>query len=864
MERGLTLAIIALVSASMQANAAPEPAPSTPPATKPAQMDTTEFPGLPWGSFQAFPELIFWTTRDDNIYAQRTGEVEDTVYTLSPSLLLKSDWQRHALNLDAGGDLDRYQDQSSEDVNDYWLGFDGTVELTEQTQLFGGMRHTRDHEDRYVPGTPGPDLQREPTQYDHNEGHLGVASEIGRVRLRGGATYDSYDFENDTTTTGNRINNDDRRHDLTSLGVRAGYVLSPNYEPFIQYATDRRSYDAPIDGTTFNRDSDGYRAALGMRFKQPQRRISGEVFAGSMRQRFDHSGFSDIHKPYFGALLAWRPNPVTRVTGFIDRSLEETTLALNDVYAAASLDTSYGFKIERELTSRLSVLARAAYIDSEYQSFDRQDKIIDAGAGLRYYVSPTVFVGGDLRVIDRASDDMDGEYRRSQLTFSLGYTPGRSRNYRLPLQTLASAGNDPLIALPLTDLFSGAYAGAAISHGQLDTQTSGTRGGDGSDTSPFGAPGFGEALFLGYGQQFQRWYLGIEAEAEQSQARWSFSKDKADARSTSLDKDDSYGLSLRGGYVVNNGSLLYLRAGRVRTRFDSYYTINQQAALASDQDDRQDGNRLGIGADVPAGERLFLRMEYAYTDYDAYHVAYTNDDGPTSERFATEEGQFRLGLGWRFGGAALLPIPLQPATQGFYAGAQIGHGGVDSRLEGRHSESGEPPFSQAFAGDFAGMGGVYGVFAGYGKSFGRWYAGLEAEVDTARIDWKHTRETSGAGGRDFSVEKKSDYGVALRLGYSLPNGTLLYGRAGPVRGRFNTTWAKGNNPDANIDRSYKVNGTRYGMGAEIPLSQNAFARLDYTRTYYDSYGFKSGHGAPDEMDFENRESLFRMGLGFRF
>jgi opacity protein-like surface antigen len=102
------------------------------------------------------------------------------------------------------------------------------------------------------------------------------------------------------------------------------------------------------------------------------------------------------------------------------------------------------------------------------------------------------------------------------------------------------------------------------------------------------------------------------------------------------------------------------------------------------------------------------------------------------------------------------------------------------------------------------------------------------------------------------------------VGYSLPNGTLLYGRAGPVRGRFNTTWAKGNDTDANIDRSYKVDGMRYGMGAEVPLSQNAFVRLDYTRTHYDSYGFKSGHSAPDEMDFENRESLFRMGLGFRF
>jgi len=256
-------------------------------------------------------------------------------------------------------------------------------------------------------------------------------------------------------------------------------------------------------------------------------------------------------------------------------------------------------------------------------------------------------------------------------------------------------------------------------------------------------------------------------------------------------------------------------------------------------------------------------MEYAYTDYDAYDVDYVDDDGRASERFANEEGQFRLGVGWRFA-AAPSPVPLQPAVQGFYVGAHAGHGGLDSHLDGYHSEDGAPPLSQAYTGDFSGMGGIYGAFVGYGRSFARWYVGLEAEVDTGRTDWSHNRETNGEGGRDFSVEKKSDYGLALRLGYSLPNGTLLYGRAGPVRARFNTTWAKGGNADANIDRSYNANGMRYGIGAEIPLTQQAFARLDYTRTNYDSYGFRTGHGNPDEMEFDNRESLFRMGLGFRF
>lgn len=183
MDRELVLAMAVLGLGSITpASAAPEPAPSAVPISATLKKaDTREFPGLPIGTFVALPQVVLSATRDDNIYAQRADETEDTIFTLSPSLLLQSDWERHELSVDLGADLDRYQDADSEDVEDFWLGLDGTRELTEQ-QVFGGVRHTRDHEDRYVPGAAGPELQREPTRYEHDEAYLGGASEIDRLR----------------------------------------------------------------------------------------------------------------------------------------------------------------------------------------------------------------------------------------------------------------------------------------------------------------------------------------------------------------------------------------------------------------------------------------------------------------------------------------------------------------------------------------------------------------------------------------------------------------------------------------------------------------------------------------------------------
>jgi len=854
MKSRMTLMLIAMCGqeTGLVMAASPDTKPAVPVTEKPSttQTGSSEFPGILWEGFRLNPELALSATRDDNIYSRPTGEVEDNVSTLAAALDIRSDWTRHELNFSLGGDFGRYQDQSSEDVDNYWVGTDGAFQLNEQAELFGGLMHTRDHEDRSVPGTPGPLLQKEPTQYEQDAAHLGLATSMDRFLLRFGGTYDQFDYENATAINGATIDNKDRDYWIGSVGMRLGYQLSPVYEAFVQYADERRRYETRINNETYNRDSDGYRAAVGLRFTPLNKRLAGEVFAGNMHQTFDYAGFNDIDKPYFGGVVRWKPSAPVKVTGFVDRVMEETTVRNLTSVAAASVDTTYGVEVERELSSRLSVYARASNTQSEYQSFDQDDRTIDAGGGLRYYVSPTVFLGGDLRVIDRDSNVNEQEYRRSQVTFSIGFTPGRDSNYR----SVADSAGSSLFALggmPAAGLFSGPYVGGAIGYGLLNLTTSGEKGDEGSDYSPLGDADTGEVLFAGYGQQWDRWYLGAEIEATDSQVDVSFSKQKDTARTISTEQNSGYGLSLRGGYIVDNGSLLYLRAGAVRSEFDTYYTINNEPDGAFKKSTDQDGFRYGVGADIPASERLFVRMEYDYTRYDDKTGTYSLDGAPTSVKLEPRESQFRVGLGWLLGDKAQ-SAPTRPEVSGFYAGIHAGHGSVDSNLKGRHSQSGEPLFSQAYNGQFAGMGGVFGAFAGYGMSYNRWYAGLEAEVDTNSINWQHKRDTAQpGGGRDFSADKKSDYGVALRLGYSLPNGTLLYGRGGPVKGRFNTTWSKGENILANIDRSYEVDGTRYGIGAEIPLSENTFARLDYTRTDYDSYQFTTSHGAPDQMKFEN-------------
>jgi opacity protein-like surface antigen len=222
-------------------------------------------------------------------------------------------------------------------------------------------------------------------------------------------------------------------------------------------------------------------------------------------------------------------------------------------------------------------------------------------------------------------------------------------------------------------------------------------------------------------------------------------------------------------------------------------------------------------------------------------------------------------MGWQWGGSGERRATQATDYTGLYGGLHIGHGALQSDLSGETSDASAPPGDPGpfrFVGDFGDDSAVTGgVFFGYGFQHRHWYLGLEAELEDANADWTAMQDPDG---REFSVEKMDTWGAALRAGYVLDNGSLLYARAGRVRTRFNTTWVKGNDPVNYVDRDDRRSGNRLGVGAELPVSRSAFVRLDYSYTDYNSYAFVTSHPDPDSMEFDNDESLFRLGLGVRF
>ncbi len=192
---------------------------------------------------------------------------------------------------------------------------------------------------------------------------------------------------------------------------------------------------------------------------------------------------------------------------------------------------------------------------------------------------------------------------------------------------------------------TGPYVGAALGWGNLRTDNEGdARGQTATGTLSVDRAGSGIALagFGGYGGRVGRLYLGIELEAERSDAGWDTAR-LPERRVYGVERGPAYGLALRLGHITDGGTLVYLRGGRVHTRFETDYAF---AGEGVDIDDERSlwATRAGFGVEMPASGQWFVRADYSYTDYDEYEIDYSSG----TEVFDNDEDTFRLGLGYRF------------------------------------------------------------------------------------------------------------------------------------------------------------------------------------------------------------------------
>lgn len=199
--------------------------------------------------------------------------------------------------------------------------------------------------------------------------------------------------------------------------------------------------------------------------------------------------------------------------------------------------------------------------------------------------------------------------------------------------------------------------------------------------------------------------------------------------------------------------------------------------------------------------------------------------------------------------ALLLPsIAMAEPFNGPYVGIQGGYESTKASV----SDTGLGAFAgTSFRDDISLTGFNGGVFAGYGKHVNNLYIGTEAEGSFSNAD-SRTNLTVGAGTIEIKLKHKYDYGASLKAGFFPVKDTLLYGKIGFIRGKFE---------DESVHADDVLTGAKFGIGTETLVSSNITARADWSYTNYGTakYSDASQNGSADPSS-----SIFRLGLAYNF
>ncbi|AXI43286.1 outer membrane beta-barrel protein [Sulfitobacter sp. SK011] len=759
----------------------------------------------------------------DNVFLTANGKRSDFVTVVAPWIDLSMQSDDLRLRFGVLAEIGRFADNSSENYDDYTIDAELRYRLGDGLFAFGGLEYKWDHENRNSPDDVNGVA---PTEFRDASGYFGVGGTLNGNAFRFGANVRKLDFDDTAVAGGASINNDDRDRTETEIGGRIGIAKTANGEVFVQGIYDRRKYDAATDDFGFARSSDGIQASIGYTGKIGN--LTGELTFGALSQGYDDARFDRVTALDVGANLIWRPGPDTRVTGVIDRTLEETTTS----GASGYLATSAGVRVRHRIAQDLSLAGYFFLTENDYQGINRTDVLAETGIGLRYHFNPKIYMDTNYAFEKRLSDVAGADYDEHRIEFMLGYDFQPAFTAEPAARAKFSPGDF--------------YVGTQLGHGFLQTKVDGPRGAGGNLTADFGDHGSVAGIFGGYRTSFGNLVLGAEANIDFANMDWSHDAD----RDFSVKTGNSLGLSAIVGVRTAARNLVYGRFGAVATEFDSRYA---RGGTVVTTEDYKTGFLLGLGAEVPLARGLSGRIEYQIRSYSDYQLG-APLGGPNDDNFANLQGAALFGLIYQIGARDEVVEPVKPTVfSGFYAGGMLGHSALQSDNTGPRPTAAAPVFT--LDATRAGQGFSGAVFAGYGQQFGDWYLGAEAELELSSAGWNIERNPTG---RIYSVGKQHALNAMLRVGYVVNDSVLLYGRAGYSVGRFETDYTYAG---TTVRQSDTLSGLRIGAGVEFALSEKVNLRMDYTYTDYGSHQVNYGSGIDS---FDTSENHFQVGLAYRF
>jgi hypothetical protein len=374
--------------------------------------------GIPLGSFMLYPTLELNEVFDDNIYAVPSSKTASFIQIVKPGVELKSNWSSNMLNFYATGGFGFYSADSTQDFQDITVGTDGRLDITRDSNFYGGASYNRGHEALGSPNSPIGAFQI--TQYNQYSANVGYYQQLNRIRVRLDGRLDKYNFLNNGLGSAQGVvPNSDRDRLEWRESLRLGYEFLPGYEIWTRGTLNQRNYDHVPDSQGLDRNSSGWDLVGGFTFGFSTI-TSIEVFAGYVQQNYVDSAFQTVQVPTFGLTGYWSPTRQILVKPFVRRTIDDSALTDSSAY----INTSTGVDVGYNFRPNIQLDGHADYSIADYQTAagqaGRYDQYLTLRGDILYSPIPRFFIGPSYQFTHRTSTVVGVGYDDNQILLKFG------------------------------------------------------------------------------------------------------------------------------------------------------------------------------------------------------------------------------------------------------------------------------------------------------------------------------------------------------------------------------------------------------------------------------------------------------------
>ncbi|MXP41370.1 outer membrane beta-barrel protein [Altererythrobacter soli] len=336
------------------------------------------------GGLTALPYVDADAVYNSNIYNLPANEIDDVVFSLRPTLVVRTTLPRHELSIRGSSEVRRHLDTESEDSEQFEAAARARLDLASRTELTvdAGFRHLIEPR-----GTAGDFfLTDEPVEFDQKFASVRLQRVGGFVEMTGEAQIAEFDYE-DATLNGAPIDLSARDATVRRARVRGSAPTGRNTRVFVEVGGNQVRYER----NPAIRNSSGYSLLGGMQVNLTDL-LAVEAGVGYLHQKFKDPSVESVGGLNYHLRGEWTPGPTWQVIASADRLVDPSP---RDAIPAI-VRSSFRLGARKAVSDRLLVSAEAAVVDEDYRSTTLSERRFEVGTRAHYRLTDNVGLIGRL------------------------------------------------------------------------------------------------------------------------------------------------------------------------------------------------------------------------------------------------------------------------------------------------------------------------------------------------------------------------------------------------------------------------------------------------------------------------------------